>query len=417
MKAKGIWKVTNKGKSGFFYGYVMVTSGFFIMAIVWGANRTFGVFLEPMLREFGWTRAGTSGAFTLVMVLMGCTGALAGRMTDRIGPKAVVISCGIFLGAGYLLISLVETIWQFYLYYGVLTGVGMGVSTPLMSIVPRWFFKRRALMASIVTAGPAFGNMAMPLIFSVLITAYGWRVSYFMLGSITLASVCGGALVLKKDPSELGQTAHGANEADRCGSVGRQEGLSFRDAFHTIQFWLLCFLFFCDFFLMNVVTVHIVIHAEDLGFSPTDAASVLSLAAGVCIVARVLIGAVADTIGIKPVFIACFGMAVIAFLLLLFAKSLWMLYLFAGIFGFGLWSSGGLIVPLTADLFGLRSYGAIYGSVFLTGAIGGAFGPVLIGYLFDISGSYTLSFMVCLSISILGVGALAVLKPVVKDAM
>ena len=168
---------------------------------------------------------------------------------------------------------------------------------------------------------------------------------------------------------------------------------------------------------MNVVTVHIVIHAEDLGFSPTDAASVLSLAAGVCIVARVLIGAVADTIGIKPVFIACFGMAVIAFLLLLFAKSLWMLYLFAGIFGFGLWSSGGLIVPLTADLFGLRSYGAIYGSVFLTGAIGGAFGPVLIGYLFDISGSYTLAFMVCLSISILGVGALAVLKPVVKDAM
>ena len=143
--------MTNKGKPGFFYGYVMVTSGFFIMAVVWGANRTFGVFLEPMLREFGWTRAGISGAFTLVMVMMGCMGAIAGRMTDRIGPKAVVISCGIFLGAGYLLIPFVETLWQFYLYYGVLTGIGMGVSTPLMSIVPRWFSKRRALMASIVT--------------------------------------------------------------------------------------------------------------------------------------------------------------------------------------------------------------------------------------------------------------------------
>jgi len=98
--------------------------------------------------------------------------------------------------------------------------------------------------------------------------------------------------------------------------------------------------------------------------------------------------------------------------LLLVAESLWMLYLFAAIFGFGLWASGGLIPPMTAELFGLKAHGTIYGSIFISGATGGAFGPVVVGYLFDLTGNYRLAFVVCFVITILALLSLIGLKPI-----
>jgi MFS family permease len=191
----------------------------------------------------------------------------------------------------------------------------------------------------------------------------------------------------------------------------QDEGLSISEALRTKQYWLLSFVFFCDFFLMNVITVHIVIHAIDLGIPATKAAGILSVASGICIFARVIIGAIADRIGCKSTFMFCLVLSVFGFALLLTATSLWALYLFAAIFGFGLWSSGGLTTPMTADLFGLKAHGTIYGSIFVSGAIGGAFGPVLVGYLFDVSGSYDSSFVICLIISILALTALIGLRP------
>jgi MFS family permease len=175
---------------------------------------------------------------------------------------------------------------------------------------------------------------------------------------------------------------------------------------------LISFLFFCDFFLFNVVTVHIVIHAMDIGIPATEAASILSVASGVCMFARIIIGGIADRVGCKPTFMVCLVMAVAGFTLLLVARSLWTLYLFAAIFGFGLWASGGLIPPMTAELFGLRDHGTIYGSIFVSGAVGGAFGPVVVGYLFDITGNYQLAFIICFIITILSLLSLLILKPI-----
>ena len=124
------------------------------MTVAWGANRTFGVFLDPMVREFGWTRAGFSGAFTLGMIHLGLISLLAGRLTDQIGPRALLIACSLFLGVGYALSSQVETLWHLYLFYGVFTGIGMsGTWAPIMSVVTRWFVKNRSLMSGIIASG------------------------------------------------------------------------------------------------------------------------------------------------------------------------------------------------------------------------------------------------------------------------
>ncbi len=97
-------------KIPFFYGYTIVAAALCIMSISWGSNRTFGVFLEPMVSDFGWTRAQISGAFTLGTFIMGFGSVLAGRLTDRIGPQAVLIGCGLFLGCGYIGASQIQTI-------------------------------------------------------------------------------------------------------------------------------------------------------------------------------------------------------------------------------------------------------------------------------------------------------------------
>ena len=114
--------------------------------MVYGAQYSFGVFFKPLLAEFGWTRAVTSGVYSLYMVLQGFLGIIAGRLTDRFGSRLVVTVCGLFLGAGYLLMSQIGAVWQIYLFYGILASIGAaGGWVPLLSTVARWFVKGRGL--------------------------------------------------------------------------------------------------------------------------------------------------------------------------------------------------------------------------------------------------------------------------------
>ena len=111
-------------KSKFFYGYIIVLVGFIISSLVLGGINSFGVFLKPVLTEFGWTRAMASGAFSVCTLLIGFLGIGAGRLNDRFGPRLLLTVGGFLAGTGYLLMSQVSAIWQIYLYFGVLVGFG-----------------------------------------------------------------------------------------------------------------------------------------------------------------------------------------------------------------------------------------------------------------------------------------------------
>ena len=145
-------------KVRFFYGYIVVVAAFCIMVVMWGTFHAFGIFFNPVLAEFGWTRAMTSGAFSLSLLVSGFSAIFMGRLTDRIGPRLVLALCGFLLGLGYLLISRVSAFWQLYLLYGVIIGIAMGGSwVPLMSTVARWFVARRSMMTGVVLAGLGTG--------------------------------------------------------------------------------------------------------------------------------------------------------------------------------------------------------------------------------------------------------------------
>jgi MFS family permease len=391
-------------KPKYFYGYVIVIAAFITMAVMWGTFHAFGIFFNPMLAEFGWTRAMTSGAFSLSLLISGVSAIVMGRLTDKLGPKLVTMLCGVAIGLGYLLISQVTAIWQLYLLYGIVIGIAMGGSwVPFMSTVVRWFVARRSMVTGIVLAGLGIGGLIGPPLASWLISLYDWRTSYIIIGIVSLVIVILAALFLKRDPAQMGQLPYGADKQAEPGPMADNEGLSFREALRTRRFWMFSGALFCFGFSLYVIMVHLAPHAIDLKISDFSAANILALIGGLGIVGMIVLGNAADRIGNRLTFIICFILMAAPLLWLIVAEKEWMLYAFAAIFGFGHGGFASSESPLAAKLFGLRAHGSILGTAVLGFSIGAAIGPVVAGYAFDLAGSYQLAFLLCAIVCIIGI--------------
>ncbi len=409
---------STKAERQFFYGYIVVGAAFLIMMLTYGAHLAFGVFFKPMLAEFGWTRAMTSAAFSLAKVVQGLLTVLMGRLTDRFGPRIVMTLCGFVLGLGYLLMSQAGAMWQLYLFYGVIIGTGMGGAfVPLNTTVARWFVGRRSVMTGIVVSGIGVGLLITPPVASQLISTYDWRLSYIILGAIVLVLVLLAAQHLRRDPTRVGQTPYGEKQGEERELKLATASFSFKEAVYTRQFWVVFAMFFSFGFCMFAVLVHIVPHATDLGISAASAANMLATIGGMSIVGKIVLGSLADRIGNKPVFIVGFILMAGALFWLVSATESWMLYVFAGVFGFAYGGCASSESPLVAGLFGLSSHGAILGGITISVPIGGAVGPFVAGYIFDVTGSYQAAFMVTAAIGLAGLMLTVLLSPAKTSRM
>ena len=396
----------------FFYVYIIVIASFLTVAFSGGTWLNFGVFFTPLLTEFGWTRAMTSSAHSLCAVVFGLLGIVAGRLSDRFGPKVVLTAGGFLMGAGYILMSQTSTIWQLYLFYGVMVGIGLSPTFVVpMSTTARWFVKRRGMVTGIVLAGAGLLNTISPPVASWSISSYGWRTSYIILGIVTLVFLIGSALLMKYDPSKMGLLPYGASEAKEGSSTSGAKGFSLGQAIQTRQFWMLFVVFLCFGLYLQIIIVHIVPHAIDLGVSPAIAAGILAAYGGMSTGGMLVGGSISDKIGIKRTLIAVLVLALVASLLLLVAKSSWMLYLFAVIYGFAQGGSLVLAPLIVAELFGLSSHGAVLGSIIFAATIAGSVGAYLAGYIFDITSSYQIVWPICSVLTVVGIILTSLLKP------
>ena len=399
--------------SGIFYGYIIVVASLLIMLIMFGTRYAFGVFLKPVLTEFGWSRAMITGAFSLSMFMEGLLGIVMGGLNDRFGPRKVLTFCGLFFGAGCLLMAKINSVWQLYLFYGIIMGIGMsGVWVPLLSTVARWFVKRRGMMSGIVLTGTGLGALIAPPAANWLISRYDWRTSYIIIGIIILVVVIICAQFLRRDPSLMGQVPDGVNREGEHDLNSVNEGLTFREAVHTKQFFILLVMLFCLGVCMFTVMVHIVPHATDLGIPPASAAKILSVLGGLAVLGRLILGSAADKMGPRQIFIIGFILLSVALFSLIPVTGLWMLYLLIAVFGFGQGGMGASESPLIASVFGLRSHGVIFGVLGFFLTIGAAIGPFMAGYIFDNAGSYNLAFAFCAVAGIIGLVCTFLLTPI-----
>ena len=396
----------------FFYGYVVVFLACLIMVVTWGTFYSFGVFFKPVLTEFGWTRTAVSVASSLVFLLSGFIGIFTGRLCDRFGPRIVVTVCSLLLGLGYLLMSQLSAIWQLYLFYGIV-GIGLsGAYVPAISTVARWFVRRRGLMSGIVIAGIGVGTMITAPLANWLISSYGWRISYVAIGIVVLVLMTLAAQFLRRDPGQMGLVSYGEGEAESEGLNSAAGGFSFRRAIRTRQFWMLCLMFLSYEFSVNTILVHIVPHSTDLDISAASAANILAVIGAGSVAGRIMMGGAGDRIGNRPAFIICTIIILATFLWLLIARELWMLYLFAAVFGFAYGGYGPLIALISAELFGLSSLGVILGVVTFWITIGAAVGPAVAGRIFDITSSYQSAFLACIALSIIAMILILSLRPI-----
>ncbi len=402
-------------KPRFFYGYIILIISLIISLIIFGTYFSIGIFFKPMLNEFGWTRTIISGPVSISWLVSGLLGIVMGGLNDRFGPRVVVLGCGLSFGIGCLLMSQISTIWQIYLYYGVLIGAGTSLPIPLMSTLSRWFNKRRTIITGIYLLGSGIGGILVPPIANWLTLNYDWRLAYIIFGGILIVVVLTTSQFLKRDPSQVHQLPDGKTNAmaEKTGAV--IAGLSFKEAITTRQFWLIFTGFLCFSLGMNTLNVHLVPHVTDLGISATVAATVLVILNGAGILGRIGLGSLGDKLGNKRLFVFTLFLLALSFAGFMFAKELLWLCLFVVLFGLASGSGITQQSPLVASIFGLSSHGLIFGFVCLGHTIGAAIGTTLAGYLFDQTGSYQSAFITCGVASIIGLLLIISLMPIKKS--
>lgn len=411
MPEHEVSSLTTAKKPGFFYGYIIVLIGFFTMLLMFGTFYTFGVFFKPLSTEFDWTRTEASGAYSLAAFLSGLLAIVMGKLNDRFGPRIVMTLCGFLLGLGYLLMSQVSAIWQLYLFYGVIIGVGMsGAFVPPLSTVARWFVKRRGIMTGFVIAGIGIGTLIVPPAATWLIESWSWSTAYIVIGTIALVFIILVAQFLKLDPGQMGLLPDGEDK-EAAGLNLHAREFSLREAMGSWQLWVLFAILFCFGYCVHTIIAHIANHVTDLGISTAVAASILAVVGGLSIVGRIVTGSITDRVGSKPPLIVNLILMSGALFWLVTVGELWMFYLFAVIFGFAYGGLAAMESPIVAELFGLSSHGVIMGVASFGFTAGGAAGPLVAGRIFDIFGEYQLAFLVCAVVCISGIILAWRLKP------
>ena len=402
-----------------FHGYRIVAACFVIQGVSIGAMFAYGVFFAELENEFGWSRAIISGASSLAFVIMGVLAVVAGRLNDRIGPRILIATSAVSFGAGYALLSSVQTPWELFLFYGVLAGVGYSAHDVVtLSTVARWFVRRRGAMTGIAKVGTGVGQLLVPVIAATLIATYGWRSAAFVIGTASLLILVVAAQLMRRDPRSVGQYPDGVEMAIGRAPVDSPEtGMTLAEAAVTGQFWILCAIQLTVFFCLLTVMIHIVPHATDQGVAAPVAATILSAIGAVSIAGRLTIGTLFDRLGGRRSLMICFVVLLASFVLLQFSEATWMLFLFAAIYGF---AHGGFFTamsPTLAEFFGTGSHGVIFGIVLFSGTIGGAIGPLLAGSLFDMTGSYEVVFLTLTGSCLLGLLLTFALRPMKPRVM
>ena len=404
------------------YKWVIAATAFLVLGGGFGTViGAFGVFVTPLTEEMGWSRTGVSAAFSISMMVTFIVGIFWGWLSDRWSVRGVIGVTGVIMGLGLFLTSFSNTLWQLYIFYGVIVAIGLGgTAGPLSAIVVRWFPLRPALALGITYAGFGAASAILPVLAERLISFDGWRFAFqglsyliwgvFLLGVILLRE----PRLLHSSPASTSQVA--ANpESDPAGaglpqSATSVQGVSgdavsvdLRAASRTRAFWTLFAMIFAGDLVLEMILVHLVPRAEDAGIASATAVTLLTVMGFVNMVSTMAGGALGDRFGSRMMCMASFLLIAVAMIWLTASSTLWMFYLFAVAFGVG---QGGWFPQgpaLAARIFGTRNLGSICAALFLGSGIGGVIGPIAAGYVFDTLGSYRIAFVLATVVTFVGI--------------
>jgi len=349
----------------------------------------FGVFLPVLAETFGWSRGAVSTALSINLVFGGIAGFGIGALADRHGPRAMLIATVALAGAAFVLVSQVVSLWQLYLFVGVLGGVGTS-SFYLLSAatIARWFPDGRGLALSLVLIGFNLGYVSAGPLAAWLIAELGWRTAYAVLGGGAALIAMIGAVSVRLPRGHEMAVVHRPDRA----AAPATDGVTLRQALLDPRQWCLnaCWLFQGG--LVFMVTVHIVPFARDQGASLADASLALTAYGVGAFAGRLVSGVASDRLGTLTTVRAGFVGMTLAMIVLGWVPSRPALLASMAVFGAGFAAADTMVAKVIPDVFGLRAIGAIMGVLTLGWRAGAALGPAATGFLFDSTGSYAIPF-------------------------
>jgi MFS family permease len=390
------------------HGYLIVIGAFLGMMGSGIVMSSFGVFFKPVSAEFGWSRAETSGAFSLSLIFCGIVGVIAGRLADKYSPRIVIISLCLLPAIGYFLLSQIHSLWQLYLYYGILVGAGLATNIPVPSLMARWYVRRRGMVTGICISGTAFGAAITPPIATQILQRFGWNFSYFILGcvSILLAIIAG---LLLRDPPPIKPVSPGDKLAESAGN-SKIQGHSFVRVVSSLTFWIICAIFFCIVLSLQTINAHIIPAATDVGVTAASAATIVTVTNAAFLPGSFVFGNINDKVGSKLSLIIATGITLISLSMLLFTRQIGVFYIFAIIYGVGMGGIATMRSTIVAEAFDMRLHGVILGVTSFIYSFGGAIGPLVAGLVFDISGEYQKVFIMIAIIDAIGLALAIIFK-------
>ncbi len=389
-------------KKKMYYGWVVLWLGFFTMLVAYSLRYNFSVFYVAILEQFGWGRGETAAGFSVNLVIYALSCPVAGYLIDRFGVRKVVPAGAFLLGITLAICSLMTEIWQFYLIIGVSAfgSCAMGF-VPHVPMIANWFRRRRDLALGILSAGITASAIIAPAI-QYLITTLGWKGAFFVLGGISAVVVAPvAAIFLRQQPNDNVEANTGPLGPDRSieeipaddlilDPEWASRGWTFANTVRAPRFWWLILM--CVFLGLYTYTflAHQVAYLIDAGYSKPFAAGVVALFSILATTSSIF-AFVSDYLGREVTFTTGSTFCLIGVIILQATQDThnpWMPYLYASIFGFGFGMTIAMMAVTSADLFQGEHLGAINGMVMACFVTGGAFGPWLAGFIFDITGSY-----------------------------
>lgn len=382
-------------------GWIIVASLFVTLLLVFGSGYNTGsVFVPPLIKYFGWSRTKVSGLQSLLAVSAGISGPLMGRLLDRVEARRVMVAGTAISAFAWLLASRANSYPVLLIAY-LMMGVGLSAATllPASLIVANWFGAKRGLAMGMTFAGSSFGGAVMAPIASYAIAWGGsWRVGYGLLAIPMLVIVIPMILlVIRTRPDDA--AAQNISVADAAAAL---PGFELSEAVRTRSFWMLCIAQFLYATLAAGVGLHFIPYMIGLGYKAEFAASLLSVVFLFTTAGKLILGTASDRISPRVALMVNFTGAAIGMVLIFGARSPLMVYPFIAMFGLTLGAPLVLIPLLTAECLGLKRFGAIAGVAGVFNTAGAFVGPMMLGKIFDTTGSYSTAFQICFVLSILG---------------
>src|SRR5215472_1549331 len=361
----------------FDYGWVVVAAGALMTCVGFGSMLSLAVFLQPISEAMGWSRAGVSAAATLDFLVMAVAAFFWGTMSDRFGTRIVVLAGSLILGLGLVTASQAQNLWQFQLAFGGLIGIAAGsFYAPMVAVASAWIEQHRSLAVSLVSAGMGVAPLTVAPSASYLITTYDWRTAMFVIGIAAWGLLIPASFLVRPAPQREVGSATAASEAPEREWTASQ-------ALKTPQFAALAGAHFACCAAHSGPIFHMVSYAMVCGIAPLTAVTVYSLAGFSRLGGRLLLGALADRLGAKPVLVAGLLVQALCIATYLAVAHLGEFYALSVVFGLAYGGVMPLYAVLVREFFGARIMGTVFGAVSAFASLGMALGPWAGGYIYD----------------------------------